>query len=182
MHSRNLVTMASIVSVRLPCPPAIVSATAPASPSAGGMPPPSASPSGAPGAAPLPADQSPPLAPDSTMALKSENASLKGQVEELTKSVSAFRDGLKGFMKPAPQHPTVQTPTAQIQFIPAQKAVTSLDAVPQIAPQTLNLSKSEINDRLKTVVQKDLSKAERKLINRWYTGDANDQDIAPLLK
>lgn len=157
---------------------------APASPSAAPAPAmPSASPAGAPGANPLPADQSPPLAPAAAAALKSENAVLRGQVEELTKSVSAFLEGFKGMVKPqAPANPQVNTTAGVIQFIPAQKAVTSMDTVPQAAAP-VSLSKAEINEKLKTVVRKpELTKNERKLITRWYQGDATEQDIAPLLK
>ena len=127
---------------------------------------PSASPAGppAPGSSPLPGDQSPGVAPDAMAAMKSENSLLRGQVEELQKGMSAFVDGFKDLLAPK------------------QKAVTALDVVPASKPSLMQLTKSEIGDRMPALVKReDLTKADRKLITAWYRGDASDQDIAHLL-
>jgi len=132
---------------------------------AGGAPGMSPSPSGPPpaGAAPMPGDNSPAVSPDMTT-MKSENALLRAQVEELQKGLKAFADGFQDLMAPK------------------QKAVTGMDIVPETKPSLLQLTKSEIGDKLKTVVRRsDLTKSERKLITAWYSGDASDQDLTPIL-
>lgn len=140
-------------------PMAPQSAAPPASPSAA----PASAP--APGASPLPGDQSPGVDPNAMSAMKSENKLLRSQVEDLQKGLSAFTEGFKDLMAPK------------------QKAVTGMDIVPaDQKPSVLQLTKSEINEKLRTVVRKpELTKTERKLITRWYSGDASDQDLAQIL-
>lgn len=157
LHAKALASvMAAQAGAQSPAAPAPGPSAGPAAPPA------SPSPAG-PGASPLPADQSMPVDP-SVAAMKSENVLLRGQVADLQKGLAAFTDGFKELLAPK------------------QKAVTGMDIVPETPKQSLlHLTKSEIGTKLAAVVKTDLAKSDRKLINRWYNGDASDAELTHLL-
>lgn len=164
LHAKALASvMAAQAGAQSPAAAPGASPSAPAPMAASPSPSPAAPAPMAPGASPLPADQSMPVDP-SVAAMKSENSLLRGQVADLQKGLAAFTDGFKELLAPK------------------QKAVTAMDVVAETPRQSLlQLTKSEIGTKLATVVKTDLSKSDRKLINRWYNGEAGDAELNHLL-